>query len=340
MKDLISGRTSLKDPDLQSNLLDWMSCKEYNHFRNKESGEDHYALSSKRGNRVYAAKKNDQRKALQKALDGKEFDFPVKHSRTRRMTRMLFVTVNFDREQFTMEEAWASLRSTGIDGFGYRYGVINSLEANLRSIFGPHGKLVAKEAQEGGYPAPHMILVLDSPVEVELVGRGSDASWRLRDERILRRIGKDPALRSLSFRDYRSAIRLNPIWKHGFIDFEGIVKGDVFRHKKDAISYPFKYLVKSLTDDSSMSIEDLVCIDDTDSKALKTALYTHLCNKCFRMRDISFGAGFKKRIEYIQSEKPETSSWVRIRTLLESEYLDRMYHDIHRSDSDLETKRD
>ena len=71
---------------------------------------------------------------------------------------MLMVTVNFDHEQFTMEETWAALRSKPIEGCESRYNLINRLDANLRKVFGPHGKLLCKEAQQNGHPSPHMIL--------------------------------------------------------------------------------------------------------------------------------------------------------------------------------------
>jgi hypothetical protein len=66
-----------------------------------------------------------------------------------------------------MEEAWASLRSTPIEGSKTPHSVLNKLNANITKIFGKHGTLIAKEAQSNGYPAPHMIVVLDRPVMVQ-----------------------------------------------------------------------------------------------------------------------------------------------------------------------------
>ncbi|MBR4244800.1 MAG: hypothetical protein IKQ14_05380, partial [Candidatus Methanomethylophilaceae archaeon] len=48
----------------------------------------------------------------------------------------------------------------------------------------------------------------------------------------------------------------------------------------------------------------------------RTMLFTHLGNKCFRTRDISFGKGFKDRIGLLPDQKSdEPSPWKRIRTL-------------------------
>ena len=47
------------------------------------------------------------------------------------------------------------------------------------------------------------------------------------------------------------------IWKYGFIDVQGVVKGCRFKNRKDAVSYAYKYLTKSLTDDHCRELEDL-----------------------------------------------------------------------------------
>ena len=312
----------MDDPLLQAILLDWIESEDYNKFLNLETGEFIYAKSAKRGNVVYATRKTKKRDALKNAIEGKVFDYPVKGFRNRRMTRLLLCTVNFDRSLFTCEEAWAALRSTPIEGLDYTYNVINKLNANISKIFGRHGTLTSKEAQSSGYPAPHLIFILDEPVMVQRhVGKDGKVSWRLCNQRILDRIGKGPLMRKLSRTDYRKAIQMNPIWKHGFIDFEGIVSEEGSRSGRDAITYPFKYLVKSLTQDGSHSIRDIPDINSVKDKDMRTMLFTHLGNKCFRTRDVSFGKGFKDRIGMLPEEKSdEPSQWKRIRTLTGYEY--------------------
>ena len=312
----------MDDPLLQAILLDWIESEDYNKFLNLETGEFIYAKSAKRGNVVYVTRKTKKRDALKNAIEGKVFDYPVKGFRNRRMTRLLLCTVNFDRSLFTCEEAWAALRSTPIEGLDYAYNVINKLNANISKIFGKHGTLTSKEAQSSGYPAPHLIFILDEPVMVQRhVGRDGKVSWRICDQRILDKIGKGPLMRKLSKTDYRKAIQMNPVWKHGFIDFEGIVSEEGSRSGRDAITYPFKYLVKCLTQDGSHSIRDIPDINSVKDKDMRTMLFTHLGNKCFRTRDVSFGKGFKDRIGMLPEEKPdEPSQWKRIRTLTGYEY--------------------
>ena len=121
--------------------------------------------------------------------------------------------------------------------------------------------------------------------------------------------------RKLAFKDPKKLIRINPLWKHGYIDFQGIVKNSRFKHKKDAISYPFKYLTKCLTDESSTSISDLKSINEVNDKTLKTTLFTHFGNKCFRTRDISYGNGFKERIGMLPTPKKSSGEWKRVRSV-------------------------
>ena len=317
IRQLVRGERSLDDPLLQAILLDWIESEDYNKFTNLETGEVIYAQSAKRGNVVYATRKTKKRDAMKNALEGKVFDYPVKGFRNRRMTRLLLCTVNFDRSKFTAEEAWAALRSTPIEGLDYTYNVINKLNANISKIFGKHGTLTSKEAQSSGYPAPHLIFILDEPVMVERhIGKNGRVSWRLCDLHILDRVGKGMISRRLARTDYRKVIDMNPIWKHGFIDFEGIVNEDNSRSSTNAITYPFKYLVKCITQNGSNSIKDVPDINSVKDKDKRTMLFTHLGNKCFRTRDVSFGKGFKDRIGMLPEQKSdEPSLWKRIRTL-------------------------
>ena len=322
VKQLVNGDMSISDPYLQATLLDWMESEDYNQFVNLDTGDVIYTRSAKRGNLVCATRKTKKRDALKNALEGKVFDEPVKGFRNRRRTRLLLCTTNFDRSKFTAEQAWAALRSTPIEGLDYTYNVINKLNANISKIFGKHGTLTSKGAQSSGYPAPHMIFILDEPMTVERhIGKNGHVSWRLCDPRILDRVGKGPLMRKLCRTDYRRAIDMNPIWKHGFIDFEGIVSEQGSRSGRDAVTYPFKYLVKCLTQDGRDSIKGLPDINSVRDKGKRTMLFTHLGNKCFRTRDVSFGKGFKERIGMLPEEKMEGPSlWKRVKTVTGYQY--------------------
>ena len=323
MQDLISGKRSLDDTDLQGTTMDWLESKDYNHFKNLKDGTDIFSLVCKRGNKVYATRKSIKMDEMIKLLNNGNFDYPIGSSGQYRMTRVVFITVTFDEKQYTKEAAWASLRSTSIEDAEHTHEIINKFDANLSKIFGKHGKLVCKEAQENGYPVPHMLLILDRFIRVKLHKGPNGYSWRIDDPQILRRLGKDPQSRKLTFKDHEKAIRTNPVWKHGFFDIQGIVKGTELKKHKNAFTYLFKYLIKCPDVEKYPDLKKMKCFDDSIDKGLKTTLYTHLGNKCFRTRDISFGKGFKERLGLLSSKTSTDNSnqiWKRLRTIPEFIY--------------------
>ncbi len=316
MRDLVEGRITLENESLQKTGLDWFESEDYNVYQNKETGELIYALCSKRGNVVHCAKKSEQKKALSDAIESKVFDWPVPGTRNDHMTRLLFVTLTFDPDVMSRERAWASLRANEIPDCDALTGVINNLEANLRSIFGSLCKLICKEANSSGWPAPHLIFLLEEPVRVRYhKGRDGTVTWRIVDRRVLRRIGKDPSMRSLYSRNHSAAISRNPIWSYGLFDVQGIVKNAGFGRYRNEVTYLFKYLTKCFSGETSDLISDLDTINEAPEK-LRTMLYTHLANKCFRTRDISFGKKFKERVGLLPTVKDSGESpWRRLRTI-------------------------
>ena len=323
MQDLISGKRSLDDTDLQGTTMDWLESKDYNHFKNLKDGTDVFSLVCKRGNKVYATRKSIKMDEMIELLNNGNFDYPIGSTGQYRMTRVVFITVTFDEKQYTKEAAWASLRSTSIGDTEYTYGIINKFDANLSKIFGKHGKLVCKEAQENGYPAPHMLLILDKFIRVKLHKGPNGCSWRIDEPWILGRLGKDSRSRRLTFKDHEKTIRINPIWKHGFFDIQGIVKGTELKKHKNAFTYLFKYLIKCLDVEKYPDLENMKDFNGSSDKGLKTMLYTHLGNKCFRTRDISFGKGFKERLGLLPQDDNGSEPipiWKRIKTIPEFIY--------------------
>lgn len=151
---------------LQETRLDYVEKQVCIEFYNEEMHEFFYALVAKRGNLQYAMKKGAVCDEISETVSDIVFDGPVPGFRNLGRTRFLFVTLTFDPRKFTAEEAWASLKSTRSKGMDSLYNVINGFAANISKIFGTNGKLVSKEAQANGYPAPHLLIVLDEPVLV------------------------------------------------------------------------------------------------------------------------------------------------------------------------------
>ena len=147
------------------------------------------------------------------------------------------------------------------------------------------------------------------------------------DPAFLKRLGKDGESRKLVRSDYMAAIDSNPVWKHGFFDIEGVVADQRFNGRKNVCAYLFKYMSKCLTKDHCHSTSSLRTIKDCKDHKLLIALYTHMCNKCFRNRDITYGKGFRERIGLLrerQEEKDrEKSPWTYLGMVDESLVINR-----------------
>ena len=318
--DLANGKIQLKNRRHQQRFLDWMRDEQMIVFQDRKTGEKVYSPICRRGNRQYAMKKARQRDLFLEAFRTKELDRQIGNNPNIRETCALLITVTFDKKKYTMEEAWGMLSSTEIASSDLKTGVLNNLTANLRDIFGPLCKITVKEAQEDGYPAPHLIVLLDNPTTVKLHRGKGGQSWRIFDPHTLRRIGKDPALRRLSRIRHIDAISMNPIWKYGFIDVQGVVKGCRFKNRKDAVSYAYKYLTKSLTDDHCRELEDLDSISECRTKSLRISLWGHLCNKSYGLRDITYGRKVKEFLSMLPAENMDgentmESRWTFMRTI-------------------------
>ena len=322
-KALVRGEVRLSDDFLQETFLDYIEKQQRAEFYNCETGSFIYVPVAKRGNLPYAVKKGKVRDELSEAIEASVLDEPVPGFRGLRRTRLLFATLTFDPRKYTAEEAWASLKSTRPEGASNDYGVVNRFDANISKILGSHGKLVSKEAQANGYPAPHVLFLLDEPVLVRRRKvKGDIAKWYIDDEAVLKRLGKDRESRALVRADYRGAIDSNPVWKHGFYDIVGVVSGQRFNGRRNVCSYLFKYMSKCLTKDRCAATSSLATIKDAKDHNLLVALYTHYCNKCFRNRDITYGKGFKDRIGLAakRMEDKERSPWVFLGLVDEPEF--------------------
>ena len=324
------GDVRLLDDWLQMTFLDYLEKQERCEFYNHETHEFYYPPVAKRGNLPYAIKKGETCDRIAEAMSKIQFDEPVPGFRNLKKTRLLFVTLTFDPDRFTPEEAWAALKSTRPDGSENRYNLINNLDANVSRILGTHGKLVSKEAQANGYPAPHLLIVLDTPVIVRRKKlRGDIVRWFVEDTELLRMLGKDEESRRRFRKDYKAAIDANPVWKNGFFDIEGVVSDQKFLGRKNVLRYLFKYMSKCLTRDHCHSTSSLRTIKDCKDHNLLVALYTHMCNKCFRNRDITYGKGFKERIGMLlknqeQKDDDEKSPWTYLGNVDESVFQERV----------------
>lgn len=109
-------------------------------------------------------------------------DFPVDGLRDSkfRQTQVLSITLTFSHKRFSPEEAWSMLRSTPIEDCSNQCEILNRFGANITSIFDGNGKLTCKEEDSHGFPALHVIVILDHPVLVKM-HIGEDALVCLND---------------------------------------------------------------------------------------------------------------------------------------------------------------
>ena len=122
-------------------------------------------------------------------------------------------------------------------------------------------------------------------------------------------------MRSLYSRNHSAAISRNPIWSYSLFDVQGIIKNAGFGRYRNEVTYLFKYLTKCFSGKTSDLISDLDTINEAPEK-LRTMLYTHLANKCFRTRDISFGKKFKERVGLLPTGRDSSESpWRLLRTI-------------------------
>ena len=338
---LIKKDVALDDDWLQMTFLDYMEKQLRSEFYNQETHEFYYAPVAKRGNLYYAMKKSAVCDEISEAMSNIVFDEPIPGFRNLRRTKLLFITLTFDPRKFTAEEAWASLKSTRPEGMDNLYNVINGFGANISKIFGTNGKLVSKEAQSNGYPAPHILIVLDEPVLVRRKKtKGDLVKWYIEDPAILKRLGKDEESRKKVKFDYQAAIDSNPVWKHGFYDIVGVISDQKFRGRKNVCAYLFKYMSKCLTKDNCHSTSSLRTIKECKDHGLLVALYTHLCNKCFKNRDITYGKGFKERIGLLSRHRDDSknpSPWTYLGQVDESLVINRFKKKQVPNDSDLDS---
>ena len=107
---------------------------------------------------------------------------------------------------------------------------------------------------------------------------------------------------------------------------QGIVKGYRFKNRKDAVSYAYKYLTKSLTDDHGRALEGLESISECGTKSLRISLWGHLCNKSYGLRDITYGKKVKEFLEMLPEESdeegPQPTRWEFKRTMPRFVYED------------------
>jgi len=252
---LHNGDIQLSQGDLVSAFREWRNEDVILHFEDQD-GEIVEALGPKRGNLPYAKKKRKKWRQLQTGMDGLVWDYDVPGSRKRvkRKTHLLFITPTFARDR-SIQEAWRLCTSRG--------QALNVFSAKLYKILGNKATFKAKEAQSSGYPAPHILCIIDRPV----TAFKHKNHWRVQNRRIVEQIKK--------------------AWPYGYVDVRACVDGRV--EGRGVMSYMMKYATK------------VVSPDPLQPNQTHIAELTHAWQKVYGIRDV-ISKQFLERLNLLHVE--------------------------------------
>jgi len=231
---------------------------------------DLFVEASKRGNWLYRQRQQDRVDDLNEAMKGRTFSTSPKGSREGELyqTQLLLMTLTVATGELSRHEAWSSLP-----------GYINRFRSHLTRRLGPHSALTVREGTANGYPAPHMIVLLDRPIPVK--------KHRSIDGKITYRL-----------MSYREKQDLGEGWPLGNIDVEGIIsRGDELESSHGSpIQYITKYLTKSVNElpDSLYPLKEL-------AGGELTHLYTLAMNWAYRYHSFDISGELRERLRAIQS---------------------------------------
>jgi len=250
------------------NYLKWLSIDYQLNFKYFQSNETIQYISPKRGNGPYAKKKWKLVRQIDQGMEKLDFDFPIQGYREILRTSHLFlITLTFARLT-TIESAWHKISSHG--------GELNRFRSNLTKIFGSKATVTIKESQSDGYPAPHILVLIDKPRRVRKHYGNKHDSWRLEDKDTLNRI--------------KSA------WQWGFVDVEAVISNDGrYRGYSSPVHYLAKYLTKSLDLSKHPELMNVKKVDEIP-EGLRTKVYTQVWNKILKSHDFYVSKAFKDRL--------------------------------------------
>lgn len=154
-KRIAEGKYRINEDLALRNYFEWLSLDYELTFTNDDQEKSFSKISPKRGNRQYALKKWQAMKRINDCMKGMDLDMDIPHHRSiHRRTHFLLITLTFS-QNITKEQAWHNITANGQE--------LNRFKANLSKIFGSKATIMVKEAQANGYPAPHILVVLDRP---------------------------------------------------------------------------------------------------------------------------------------------------------------------------------
>jgi len=258
---IVAGCHVVKEDDLVKSFFDWHEIESITTMINPQ-GENVTFQAPRRGNYSFARKKKKLMNWIEDGLKGLKLWWPAGGRSVMFYTHILMITLTHKRSGDPREkqEAWQNETD---EIRKWRSKVARALGVSIASI-------TVKEGTENGFPASHVLLMLDKPVLVfRHVGQKGKITYRLQNNTVL---GK-----------------LKRFWPHGFVDVEGVAS-----KSEEPIKYVLKYMTKGLSKN---------CIDKYRKEGLDglkkheiTFVKTHSYQKLFRLRPVHISSQFKARL--------------------------------------------
>lgn len=188
-------------------------------------------LAPKLGNMAYARKKRSIVHDLDRAFEGLTFDQDVFGNDVHKDCHLFLLTLTYDHKG-TIEEAWANLTNEVKKA---KILIQRELERDInpgrtRTVKGRSNPswervhlrtFMVKEGQKSGWPAPHMLLILDRPIRCVKYHARKDTRYIIQNSSLWRAVKN--------------------CWKNGNSDIHAIVSDSNIR------ASPCRYVAKYLT---------------------------------------------------------------------------------------------
>lgn len=262
-KNVRAGTYRVATHRLYHHFENWLNDASIVYIRNVETGEKVRHLAPKRGNKAYAAKYRKRMNELSAALSSCQLDEPFGATGKYRRTKALLVTFTYWDKSMDIQGAWSNV---SYDLAKWKIQAKRKLGAESIAT------LAIKEGNEAGYPAPHMLILLDRPVIVERhVGK--------KNKQITWRVNSFPVLDALK-----------DAWKRGFIDVQGICDQKVSDGSKKVsiVRYVFKYLTKAVDVEPSEEPDNSI-----RDKYRNIGIKTFAWQKLLMLRPLHISKSFK-----------------------------------------------
>lgn len=241
----------INEENLYTNYQKWVEEEHIVVLKDLVTNEIIKKQSPRRGNSAYARKFDDKRKKLESQFTKLTFSTLIENSRKNYSdSLLLLITLTYDHKKTDIQNSWRDITKE-----------INNFKKKIRRRLGFGATVIcSKEGTKSGYPAPHLLIMLDRPLRTTRYhGRWIVQSKSLVD-------------------------KLRDCWPNGFIDVraigpEGTIEG------RSPISYVMKYLIKSVK---------------SDGKFNQIALKQLAWQKLFNLRPFLISGQFKNRLNPVR----------------------------------------